>query len=105
VYARGIADRGRVFDGNTADPTTLEAQIGKLKTRFGIDPAVLVGDRSMIMAARIRDDLGPAGMDWITCLRAPQIQALANATGRCNSRCPTSGISPKSARPTFPASG
>jgi hypothetical protein len=31
----------------------------------------------MITSARIRDDLRPAGLDWITCLRAPAIQALA----------------------------
>ena len=33
----------------------------------------------MITAARIRDDLQPAGLDWITTLRAPQIQALTEA--------------------------
>jgi hypothetical protein len=70
-----------VFEGNTADPTTLAAQIEKLKTRFGIERVVLVGDRGMITAARIRDELGPAGLDWITCLRAPQIQVLAQSEG------------------------
>jgi hypothetical protein len=77
----GLPIAVEVFDGNTADPTTLAAQIEKLKTRFGIDRVVLVGDRGMITAARIRDDLGPAGLDWITCLRAPQIQALARCDG------------------------
>jgi len=42
---------------------------------------VMVGDRGMITAARIRDDLAPAGLDWITCLRAPAIQALAAEDG------------------------
>jgi len=42
---------------------------------------VLVGDRGMITAARLRDDLVPAGLDWITCLRAPQIQALVQGQG------------------------
>jgi hypothetical protein len=36
---------------------------------------VLVGDRGMITEARIREDLRPAGLDWITALRAPAIQA------------------------------
>ena len=36
----------------------------------------MVGDRGMITEARIRADLRPAGLDWITALRAPQIQAL-----------------------------
>jgi hypothetical protein len=30
----------------------------------------------MITSARIRDELAPAGLDWITALRAPQIRAL-----------------------------
>ena len=65
-----------VFAGNTADPTTLSTQIDKLKARFGLSRVVLVGDRGMITSARIRDELQPAGLDWITALRAPQIRAL-----------------------------
>jgi hypothetical protein len=75
----GLPIAVEVFDGNTADPATLALQIRKLKARFKLDRVVLVGDRGMITSARIRDDLGPAGLDWITCLRAPQIQALAAA--------------------------
>lgn len=70
-----------VFEGNTADPTTLKSQIDKVKSRFGIQRVVLVGDRGMMTAARIRDDLDGSGLDWITCLRAPQIQALARDDG------------------------
>jgi hypothetical protein len=70
-----------VFDGNTADPATLSAQVQKLKTRFGLERVVLVGDRGMITSARIREDLTPAGLDWISCLRAPAIQQLAAADG------------------------
>jgi hypothetical protein len=65
-----------VFEGNTADPMTLSAQIDKLKERFGLSRVVLVGDRGMITSARIHDELKPAGLDWITALRAPQIRAL-----------------------------
>src|SRR6202162_3424575 len=65
-----------VFEGDTADPMTLGAQIDKLKARFGLSRVVLVGDRGMITSARIRDELVPAGLDWITALRAPQIRAL-----------------------------
>jgi hypothetical protein len=82
VYGLLCDRRGRpvaieVFDGNTGDPRTLTAQVDKLKQRFGLKHVVLVGDRGMITAARIREDLKPAGLDWITSLRAPQIQALA----------------------------
>jgi Transposase DDE domain len=65
-----------VFEGNTADPMTLSTQIDKLKERFGLSRVVLVGDRGMITSARISDELRPAGLDWITALRAPQIRAL-----------------------------
>jgi transposase len=77
----GLPIAVEVFDGNTADPATLGPQILKLKARFKLDRVVLVGDRGMITSARIRDDLKPAGLDWITCLRAPQIRALAAADG------------------------
>lgn len=77
----GLPIAVEVFEGNTADPRTLKTQIDKLKSRFGIKRMVLVGDRGMITAARLRDDLAPAGLDWITCLRAPQIQALAQDRG------------------------
>jgi hypothetical protein len=68
-----------VFEGDTGDPSILPAQIERLKRRFGLKHVVLVGDRGMITAARIRKNLRPAGLDWITTLRAPQIQALAEA--------------------------
>lgn len=77
----GLPIAVEVFDGNTADPSTLGAQVEKVKDRFGISRLVLVGDRGMITSARIRDDLEPAGVDWITCLRAPAIKALAAEKG------------------------
>ena len=66
-----------VFAGDTGDPKTLATQIDKLKKRFGLKRVVLVGDRGMITGARIDEELKPAGLDWITALRAPAIQALA----------------------------
>jgi len=77
----GLPIAVEVFDGNTADPMTLRAQIDKIKDRFGISRLVLVGDRGMVTSARIRDDLKPAGFDWISCLRAPAIAALAAENG------------------------
>jgi len=68
-----------VFAGNTADPMTLASQVDKLKQRFGLSRVVLVGDRGMITSARIGEELRPAGLDWITALRAPQIRALLDA--------------------------
>ena len=65
-----------VFEGNTGDPDTVANQVAKLKTRFALDHVVLVGDRGMITQARIDGDLRPAGLDWITALRAPALQGL-----------------------------
>src|SRR6266851_1311777 len=70
-----------VFEGNTADPSTLAAQVDKLKARFKLSRVVLVGDRGMITSARIEADLMPAGLDWITALRAPAIRKLAEDGG------------------------
>ena len=67
-----------VFEGNTADPMTLAEQVEKLKARFALERVVMVGDRGMITSARIHQDLRPAGLDWITALRAPAIQELAD---------------------------
>jgi hypothetical protein len=68
-----------VFEGNVADPATLKSQIDKLKRRFKLDRVVLVGDRGMITAARLEQTVKPAGLDWITALRAPAIRSLAEA--------------------------
>jgi transposase len=70
-----------VFDGNAADPTTLAVQIAKLKQRFALERVVLVGDRGMLTSARIRDEVQPAGFDWISCLRNDAVQKLANDDG------------------------
>ena len=72
----GIPIAMEVFDGNTADPKTLAAQITKLKTRFGLSRVCLIGDRGMLTSARIEDELRPATLDWLSALRAPQIKAL-----------------------------
>ncbi len=65
-----------VFEGNVADPTTLAAQVEKLKQRFHLTHVAVVGDRGMVTEARIDMLLKPAGLDWITALRAPTMQKL-----------------------------
>ena len=72
----GIPIAIEVFEGNTADPNTPAAQITKIKTRFGLSRVCLVGDRGMLTHARIRDEVRPGQLDWISALRAPQIKAL-----------------------------
>jgi len=78
--AQGCPVAVEVFEGNTADPKTVPAQVAKLRERFGLQRVILVGDRGMITSARIREDLQTTpGLDWITALRASQIQKLAAA--------------------------
>lgn len=68
-----------VFEGNTSDPKTFSAQIQKVRSRFGLNRVVFVGDRGMITEARIREELrGEEGLDWITALRAPSIRRLVD---------------------------
>jgi len=72
----GIPVAIEVFAGNTGDPATVAARVTRVKERFGITRVVLVGDRGMLTAARLREDVRPAHLDWITALRAPQVKAL-----------------------------
>ena len=74
--AEGIPVGVEVFKGATGDPTTVGAQVSKLKQRFGLTHVAVVGDRGMLTKARIKDDLRPAGLDWVTALRGPAIAAL-----------------------------
>ena len=68
-----------VFDGNTADPSTVGVHIEKLRRRFALSRVVLVGDRGMLTEARIREEVAPAGLDWISALRAPAIRELMSS--------------------------
>ena len=72
----GIPVAVEVFKGATGDPATVGAQVTKLKQRFGLSHVALVGDRGMLTKARIREDLQPAQLDWVTALRGPAIKAL-----------------------------
>ncbi len=72
----GVPVAIEVFKGSTGDPTTVKSQVDKVKDRFGITKVVLAGDRGMLTAARLRQDVAPAHLDWITALRAPQVKKL-----------------------------
>ena len=65
-----------VFEGNTADPGTVAAQVAKLKERFDVKRIALVGDRGMLTTARIRQTVAPAGLDWISALKTADLRRL-----------------------------
>jgi hypothetical protein len=68
-----------VFAGNTADPSAFISAAATVKERFGLAEVVMVGDRGMITTARIEALKEVGGLGWITSLRAPAIQALADS--------------------------
>ena len=99
--AEGCPVAIEVFEGKTGDPTTLPNQIQKLKERFHLDRVVLVGDRGMITEARIREDLEPAQLDWVTALRGPAIEKLCAARVIQPSLFDTRGLA-EVAHPDYP---
>src|SRR5712691_7555180 len=67
-----------VFDGALHDDKTLPPALERIKQRFGIERVVVCGDRGMVTEANIAT-LKRHRFDWITALRAPQVQALVES--------------------------
>jgi len=65
----------RVFEGNTADPSTVASQITLLKEQFGLTEVVMVGDRGMIKA-KGKAALSAEGWRYITALTDAQVRTL-----------------------------
>jgi len=66
----------RVVPGNTADPTAFEQIAIEMKTTFGVEDMVMVGDRGMITSARIKQLRELGGLGWVTALRSVSIAGL-----------------------------
>jgi hypothetical protein len=71
----------RVFPGNTADPAAFTAIVDVVRDKFALSELVMVGDRGMIITARIAKLKELGGLGWLTALRAPAIAALAADDG------------------------
>ncbi len=69
-----------VFDGKIHDNKTLPSALERIKRRFGIERVVVCGDRGMVTEANLAT-LRAHGFDWITALKAPQVQALVERGG------------------------
>ena len=65
----------RVFAGNTADPSTVAAQIEVLTKQFSIENVIFVGDRGMVKSAG-KKALDQAGFRYVSALTDPQIRLL-----------------------------
>lgn len=68
-----------VFPGDTADATTVQQQVEKVRERFGVEQVVWVGDRGMITQVQIDKLRELAGVSWITALRSSSIRQLVEA--------------------------
>ena len=100
----GVPVAIEVFEGNTGDPKTVASQVAKVKDRFGLSRVVLVGDRGMLTAARLREDVGPPG--WTGSPRcAPRRSRPWSATARCSCPCSMRQTWPRSLTRTIPVSG
>lgn len=78
---RGCPVAVSVFDGATADCTTVLPQVTRIQAEFGIEQMVLVGDRGMISQKAIEAFKGVPGVAWITALKSVQIRALTDEGG------------------------
>jgi Transposase DDE domain len=65
-----------VYEGNTADASTLMPQVEQLRKQFGLERLVLVGDRGMISHKALGELRHLDGLAWITALKSSQIRAL-----------------------------
>ena len=72
---QGLPLSVEVFRGNTADVSTFNGQIAKLKERFGVERVAVVGDRGMIKSVQI-GTLNAVGMNYITAITKVQVCSL-----------------------------
>lgn len=73
---QGVPVSVSVFEGNTADPTTLLEQVRRVQKHFAIRSFAMVGDRGMITQTQIDALRKEDGVDWITALRPGAIRQL-----------------------------
>lgn len=75
---RGCPVAASVYEGNTSDPETLLPAVDRLRTHYGLERLVLVGDRGMISHKGIEALRERPGVHWITALKSASIRALIN---------------------------
>ncbi|MDP3032754.1 MAG: IS1634 family transposase [Rhodocyclaceae bacterium] len=74
--ARGCPVAVSVHEGNTADSTTFLPEVRRLRTNFGIERMVMVGDRGMISQKAIAEMRDSEEIGWITALKSASIRTL-----------------------------
>ena len=81
VYGVMTDEEGRpltidVYEGNTADASTVTDQVEKLRGEFGLSDVVLVSDRGIITQTKVDHIKKYPGLSWISALRGQSIQQL-----------------------------
>lgn len=74
--ARGCPVAISVHEGNTSDSKTFLPEVQRLRTDFGIERMVMVGDRGMVSQKAIDEMRNTEGIGWITALKSVSIRAL-----------------------------
>lgn len=65
-----------VYEGNTADASTVLPQVQRVRDDFGVMDFVLVGDRGMLSHKAISELREHDGIGWVTALKSASIRAL-----------------------------
>lgn len=73
---RGCPVAVSIHDGNISDSMTFLPAVQRLRTTFGIEQMVMVGDRGMISQKAIDTMRKDDGVEWITALKSVSIRAL-----------------------------
>ena len=73
---RGCPVAVSVHEGNTADSQTFLPEVQRLRSDFGIERMVMVGDRGMISQKAITEMRDTDGIGWITALKSASIRLL-----------------------------
>ena len=73
---RGCPVAVSVHEGNTSDSDTLLPAVDRVRTQFGVERFVMVGDRGMISHKGIEALRERGGVDWIGALKSASIRAL-----------------------------
>jgi hypothetical protein len=76
---RGCPIAVHVYEGNASDSTTLLDQVERVRSDFGIDGFVIVGDRGMITEKQISSLRKTGGMAWVTALKSGRIRSLVHS--------------------------
>lgn len=72
----------QVYPGNTSDPNTVTDQLQRIRQKFSIKKAIIVGDRGMLTSKQLElaaTDPQLSDYGWISALRSNQIDKLVQS--------------------------